>query len=103
MLDNGRGDEEADILQSRNPLKSNPGDALVLNHRPAAVTRVDSGVGLDAEETSNPDVGVSLHFNAGDNASSIGDFFATGWITDSNDGRTDFRQIAEFERLDVFK
>ena len=91
-------DEEAHVVGAREALERDAHDAAVLHHRPAAVARVDRGVGLDHEVRVGAAVHVAARLDARDDAGGGRDVLAAEREAVGVDARAGARQRAEPQR-----
>ena len=103
MLDHGRGDHVADVLGLPQALEGDADDLAALDDGPAAVARIDGGVGLNGEMLVGPAVNVRVGLDARDHALGHGDAVAASGKSVGRDGGIDFRNARQLQRDHAFE
>lgn len=97
------GDNIANIVGLRVPLKSDSNDFAILDHRSAGVSRVDGGVDLNDEVGICPGVAVAAEINPGDHALGYRESFPTHGVADGADAGLESRHSANLHDGEVLE
>ena len=102
MADDFGGDHIADVVAVLPILEDDADDFAVVEHRPAAVARIDCRIQLRGKEIIERGM-VGLQLDAGDDAQGDGEFLAADGEAHHGDLRLRRRSLAKLERHDVRK